>query len=155
MGIFDRIAGTIDDLARDAVTPRDVSEEIALALAYADRGDLTFAEERLLDLTARFPKVASVHAALGAVQARRDDLDAAIASYGRAVDRDGDDARNWFALGALLARARRFEPARDALRKTLALSLDGELRGPAHPAPGPPCPAHGQQGPHAAPRPQA
>ncbi|HVR61952.1 MAG TPA: tetratricopeptide repeat protein, partial [Polyangia bacterium] len=134
MGIFDRIAGTFDELARDAVTPADAREEIALSLAFAERGDLALADERLRDLVARFPKLATAHAALGAVQAQRDDVEAAIASYGRAVDRDGDDARHWFALGTLLGRARRFEPARDAFRKTLALSLDGDLRGQAHAA---------------------
>ncbi|MEA2698399.1 MAG: hypothetical protein QOI66_2670 [Myxococcales bacterium] len=134
MGFFDRIAGTIDELTRDAVTPTDVKEELALAAAYADRGDLAIAEERLRELAERFPKVGAVHAQLGDVQARRGDTEAAIASYGRAVDREGDDARHWFGLAVLLARAGRFEPARDAFRKTLALSLDGDLRGQAHAA---------------------
>ncbi|HXI60854.1 MAG TPA: dynamin family protein [Polyangia bacterium] len=134
MGFFDRIAGTIDELTRDAVTPTDVKEELALAAAYADRGDLAIAEERLRALAERFPKVGAVHAQLGDVQGRRGDTEAAIASYGRAVDREGDDARHWFGLAGLLAQAGRFEPARDAFRKTLALSLDGELRGQAHAA---------------------
>jgi tetratricopeptide (TPR) repeat protein len=134
MGFLDRLAGTLDDLTRDAGTPTDAREEITLALAFADRGDLALGEERLQALAQRFPKLAAVHAALGDVQARRGDSDAAVASYGRAVDRDGDNPRHWFALGALLARARRFEPARDAFRKTLALSLDGELRAEAQAA---------------------
>src|SRR3954452_8810514 len=119
MGIFDRIAGTLDSLARDENGPAAAREEIELAAAFADRGDLAGAEERLREITERFPRVALGFTRLGAVRARSDALDDAAIAYGRAVDLDPDQREAWFELGELLARLGRFEPARDALRRAL------------------------------------
>jgi len=146
MGIFDRIAGTLDELTRDAGGPADAKEEIELAWAFAERGDLATAEERLRDVTARFPKLGPAFARLGAVLARRGSVDEAIVAYGHAVDLDGDHPADWFALGELLSRAGRFEPARDAFRRTLALSVDTPERGHAHAALGRLYAAHGHLG---------
>ncbi|HET6280510.1 MAG TPA: tetratricopeptide repeat protein, partial [Polyangia bacterium] len=146
MGIFDRIAGTLDELTRDAGGPADAKEEIELAWAFAERGDLATAEQRLRDVAARFPNLAPAFARLGAVLARRGSVDEAIAAYGRAVDLDGDHPADWFALGELLSRAGRFEPARDAFRRTLALAVDGPDRGRAHAALGRLYAAHGHLG---------
>ena len=68
------------------------------------------------------------------MRARRGAHDDAAAAYGRAVDLDADDIDAWFELGELLARLRRFEPARDALRRALTLSIDPAERGRAHAA---------------------
>jgi Flp pilus assembly protein TadD/GTP-binding protein EngB required for normal cell division len=135
MGIFDRIAETlVDGLGRDPSSPATAKEEIELALGFADRGDLATAEERLREISQRFPRLALGFARLGEVRARRGALDQAAAAYGRAVDLDPDDGAAWFELGDLLARLGRFEPARDALRRALMLSIDPAERGRAHAA---------------------
>jgi Flp pilus assembly protein TadD/GTP-binding protein EngB required for normal cell division len=58
----------------------------------------------------------------------RGDHEAASAAFGRAVDRDAASAEAWWGLGEALARLDRFEPARDALRRALTLSLSPERR---------------------------
>ena len=47
-----------------------------------------------------------------------------MTAFGRAVDLDGARADPWYALGETLARLGRTEPARDALRRALTLSLE-------------------------------
>jgi tetratricopeptide (TPR) repeat protein/GTP-binding protein EngB required for normal cell division len=129
MGIIDRIAGTLDELAGDGSDARD---EIGLAVAMADRGDLEEAEARLADVAARFPKLGPAFFHLGRVRARRDHLEEAVTAFGKAVDLDRDVPAAWAALGDVLARLGRTEPARDALRHALALATSAELRGRAH-----------------------
>jgi tetratricopeptide (TPR) repeat protein/GTP-binding protein EngB required for normal cell division len=130
MGIIDRIAGTLDELAGDG--DGAALEEIALAVAMADRGDLADAEARLADVSSRFPTLGPALFHLGRLRARRGALEEAVTALGKAVDLDGDVAAPWAALGEALARLGRAEPARDALRKALVLSTDAALRGRAH-----------------------
>ena len=47
-----------------------------------------------------------------------------MTAFGRAVDLDSVRADSWYALGDTLARLGRTEPARDALRRALTLSLE-------------------------------
>ena len=130
MGIIDRIAGTLDELAGDGdAGPR---EEIALAAALIDRGDLEDAESRLRAVAARFPKLGPAFFHLGRARALRDDLEGAVTAFGKAVDLDREIPEAWAALGDALARLGRTEPARDALRHALALAPAAELRGRAH-----------------------
>jgi tetratricopeptide (TPR) repeat protein/GTP-binding protein EngB required for normal cell division len=133
MGILDRIAGTLEGLSGDAGLAA-AKDDIALAMAFADRGELVEAESRLGDVTTRFPTLAIGFLRLGEVKARRGALDDAVAALGRAVDLDGDSAAAWYALGEALRRLARTEPARDALRRALALAVEPELRGRAHAA---------------------
>jgi tetratricopeptide (TPR) repeat protein len=134
MGIFDRIADSIDGLTRDPDNAAAAREEIELAMGFADRGDLPAAEQRLQEITQRFPRLASGFVRLGELRARRGAFDEAAAAYGRAVDLDPDQLEAWFELGESLARLGRFEPARDALRHALTRSFDPAERGRAHAA---------------------
>ncbi|MDB4982451.1 MAG: hypothetical protein JWM82_3203, partial [Myxococcales bacterium] len=90
MGIIKRIAGTLDELAGDGDAA--VREEISLAAALAERGDVADAEARLRDVAVRAPRLPAVHFQLGRVLARRGALDEAVVAFGRAVDLDGDNA---------------------------------------------------------------
>ena len=82
----------------------------------------------LFDLTRRVPDAADAFLALGALRAQRGALEEAVAPLGRAVDLDGGNAGAWCALGEALAGLGRLDPARDALRRTLALAIDADLR---------------------------
>jgi GTP-binding protein EngB required for normal cell division/Tfp pilus assembly protein PilF len=132
MGLFDRIAGTLDGLARDE-SDRD-AEELDAAMALAGQGDLAAAELQLRDITERRPRLARAFARLGEVLVRRGADEEAATAYGRAVDLDSENIDAWFELGELLARLRRFEPARDALRRALTLSFDPAERARAYAA---------------------
>jgi GTP-binding protein EngB required for normal cell division len=144
MGFLDRIAGTLEGLSGDAGAA--AKEEVALAAAFADRGDLAEAESRLVDLAARFPRLAVAALRLGQVQARRGALEQAVSALGRSVDLAGDDPEAWYSLGETLRRLGRTEPARDALRRALALAIDPALRGRTHAALGQVHAAAGQLG---------
>jgi tetratricopeptide (TPR) repeat protein len=130
MGIIDRIAGTLDELAGDG--DAGAREEIALAAALIDRGDLEDGEARLRAVAARFPKLGPAFFHLGRARALRGDLEDAVTAFGKAVDLDRDIPEAWAALGEALARLGRTEPARDALRHALALASSTELRGRTH-----------------------
>jgi Flp pilus assembly protein TadD/GTP-binding protein EngB required for normal cell division len=132
MGIIDRIAGTLDELAGDG--DAGAREEIALAAAMIERGDVDEAERRLLGVVARFPKLGPAFFHLGRARARRGALEEAVTALGKAVDLERDVPEAWAALGDALARLGRTEPARDALRHALALAATAELRGRAHAA---------------------
>jgi len=136
MGLFDRIAGTLEGLGRDTDAEADelANQEIDAAMTVAGAGDLATAEDRLRAVTEARPRLARGFKRLGEVRARRGAPDEAAAAYGRAVDLDADDIDAWFELGELLARLGRFEPARDALRRALTLSIDPAERGRAHAA---------------------
>src|SRR6185295_7025597 len=112
MGIIDRIAGTLDELAGEG--DARAREEIGLALAMAERGDAADAEARLEDVTRRFPALPPAWMHLGRLRAARGALDDAVTALGKAVDLDGGYAEAWSGLGATLARLGRTEPARDA-----------------------------------------
>lgn len=130
MGILDRIAGTLDDLVAgdDAQSETRAREELALARAFIDRGDLSEAEARIDEVAKRHPRLPTVFVARGELANRRRDDDAAASAFGRAVDLDGGDAEAWLQLGQALARLQRFEPARDALRRALAQTLSPPQR---------------------------
>src|SRR6266700_4112975 len=146
MGLFDRLTSTLDGLGRGDEAERVAGEEIDLALAFADRGDLAEAERRLRAVSEKLPHLARVFASLGDVLARRGAYDEAASAYGRLVNLDPDDIHAWFELGDLLARLGRFEPARDALRRALTRALDPAERGRAHAALGRLYAAHGALG---------
>jgi tetratricopeptide (TPR) repeat protein/GTP-binding protein EngB required for normal cell division len=122
VGIIERIAGTLDELAGEGEAA--AREEVALAVAQAERGDVGDAEARLTDVIARFPKLAVAHLHLGRLRVTRGALDDAVTALGRAVDLDGDSAAAWAWLGEALARLGRTEPARDALRRAAALTTE-------------------------------
>ena len=122
MGILDRIAGTLDELTGD--TDAGAAAEVTRAQALAEGGDLDGAEAALRAATQQFPRYAPGFVALGGLQVRREKLDDAVTAFGRAVDLDGSQAEAWYALGDALARLGRTEPARDALRRALALGLE-------------------------------
>jgi len=129
MGIFDRIAGTLDELVGDnGDTEARARDEIALARGFAERGQYDEAAERLADLARRHPRLAEIPAAQGELAAKRGDDEGAVAAFGRAVDLHFGDAMAWLGLGQALARLGRFEPARDALRRALTQSLPDDAR---------------------------
>jgi tetratricopeptide (TPR) repeat protein/GTP-binding protein EngB required for normal cell division len=132
MGILDRIAGTLDELTGDAEA--DIAAEIDRARELAAVGDVEAAERTLADLAQRQPKSAAVARAQGGFRAGQGDLEGAALAYGRAVDLDNDSPETWQALGDTLAALGRTEPARDALRRALALGLDARLRARAYAA---------------------
>jgi len=114
VGIFDRIAGTLDELVGDnGDTETRARDEIALARGFAERGQHEEAAERLADLARRHPRLGEVPAAQGELAAKRGDDEAAVAAFGRAVDLNIGAAMSWQGLGQALARLERFEPARD------------------------------------------
>ena len=94
------------------------------AQGLADNGDLDGAEAALRAAAQQFPRYAPAFVAIGALDERRGNLEAAVTAYGRAVDIDGDRADSWYALGDALARLGRTEPARDALRRALTLGIE-------------------------------
>jgi tetratricopeptide (TPR) repeat protein/GTP-binding protein EngB required for normal cell division len=123
VGIIDRIAGTLDELAGEGGEAA-AREEVALAVAQGERGDVADAEERLASVIVRFPRLAVAHLELGRLRAGRGALDDAVTALGRAVDLDGDSAAAWAWLGETLARLGRTEPARDALRRAATLTTE-------------------------------
>ncbi len=129
MGLLDRLTATLS--GADAA-PDGVREEITVALAQADRGELAQAEARLVALGIRWPDVAQVFVALGEVRVRRGDDDGAVVAFGRAVDRSSGAIDAWLGLGEVLARLGRAAPARDALRRVLSSATDNPRRARAH-----------------------
>ena len=122
MGILDRITGTLEELTGD--TDAAAAAEVTRAQGLADNGDLDGAEAALRAAAQQFPRYAPAFVAIGALDERRGNLEAAVTAYGRAVDIDGDRADSWYALGDALARLGRTEPARDALRRALTLGIE-------------------------------
>lgn len=124
MGIFDRIADRLETLARAGDDEAAAVDELALVRGLADRGDLASAELRLEEIAARHPRLGPVHAVRGEILERRGDLGGAAESYGRACNLESDRGEYWEALGRTLAALGRLEPARDALRRALALGIE-------------------------------
>ncbi|HVZ72862.1 MAG TPA: tetratricopeptide repeat protein, partial [Polyangia bacterium] len=129
MGIIERIAGTLDELTGDGDAA--AREEVALASAQAERGDVAAAEARLRDVASRYPRLGAAPLELGRVLMARGALEEAVTAFGRATNLDAESAASWTALGDALARLGRGEPAREALRRALALAMDPTLRGRA------------------------
>jgi tetratricopeptide (TPR) repeat protein len=130
VGLFDRIAGTLEGIGgSDAL-----DDEIASARALADAGGQAAAEARLEELAARAPRAAAVLLALGDLKRGRGALEDAVDVYGRAVDAEPGNAEAWTSLGETLAALDRGEPARDALRRALTLAFDPQQRARAHAA---------------------
>jgi Flp pilus assembly protein TadD/GTP-binding protein EngB required for normal cell division len=132
MGIFDRIAGRLDELSGDRRAAIDA--EIARARTLAAEGDASGAERLLDELTDRFPDAADGFLALGELHAARGALEEAIPPLGRAVDLESGRADAWCALGETLSRLGRAEPARDALHRALSLAIEPALRRRGHTA---------------------
>jgi GTP-binding protein EngB required for normal cell division/tetratricopeptide (TPR) repeat protein len=126
MGILDRIAGTLDELTGEGRAA--LADEIARARAQARDGDPAGAEAKLFEITNRAAAAAPAFLALGELRLARGALEEAVAPLGRAVDLEGGNPAAWCALGEALAGLGRNEPARDALRRTLALAVDDDLR---------------------------
>ncbi|HEY6476311.1 MAG TPA: dynamin family protein, partial [Polyangia bacterium] len=126
MGLLDRIAGTLDELTGEGRAA--IADEIARARALADGGDPAAAESRLGEITTTAPDAAPAFLALGELRLRRGALEEAVAPLGRAVDLESGNPAAWCALGEALAGLGRNDPARDALRRTLALAIDAGLR---------------------------
>ncbi len=133
MSVLDRLAAT---LAGVEAVPGDAREQIALALAYAERGALAAAELRLEELARAHGQVGAVWAALGEVRARRDDSEGAASAFSRSVDLYPGAPEAWLGLGEALVRLGRGDPARDALRRVLATTEAPSLRARAHAARG-------------------
>ena len=122
MGILNRIAGTLDELTGD--TDSEAAAAVTRAQALAEAGDIDGGVAALRGTSQRFPRYAPAFVALGELEARRGALGDAVTAFGRAVDLDSVRADSWYALGDTLARLGRTEPARDALRRALTLSLE-------------------------------
>jgi tetratricopeptide (TPR) repeat protein/GTP-binding protein EngB required for normal cell division len=126
MGILDRIAGTLEELTGEGRAA--LADEIARARALAAGGDRSGAEAKLFELTGKAPSAAPAFLALGELRLARGALEEAVAPLGRAVDLESGNPAAWCALGEALAGLGRNDPARDALRRTLALAIDADLR---------------------------
>lgn len=129
MGLFERLTATLvggDPLSDEA------GEEVALALALADRGDFAGAEHRLVAIADAHPRVPAIWVALGEVRARGGHDEGAVTAFGRAVDLSTDAIDGWLGLGEALVRLRRPDPAGDAFRRVLASTSDPSRRARAH-----------------------
>ncbi len=129
MGLFERIAAT---LTGGEVLPEQAREEIELALALADRGELDAAEHRLSELARDHPRAVAVHIALGEVRARRGDDEGSVLAFGRAVDVEVNAIDAHLGLGEALLRLGRLDPARDAFRRVVSRADDASRLGRAH-----------------------
>src|SRR4051794_35664860 len=110
MGLFERVATTF----AGGELPEEARAELDRALAAAERGELEEAVDQLTALAQRLPRSPAILVALGDLQVRRRDDEAAVAAFGRAVDVSVDAVDAWLALGEALVRLRRGDPARDA-----------------------------------------
>jgi GTP-binding protein EngB required for normal cell division/Flp pilus assembly protein TadD len=129
MGLLERLATTLaglDDLSDDQ------RGEIERAFAEESSGDADAAERRLLAAATRWKDVAAIFVALGEVRARAGRDEAAVEAFGRAVDLSAQAVDGWLGLGEALIRLGRFEPAREALRKVLARTIEVRRRARAH-----------------------
>jgi tetratricopeptide (TPR) repeat protein len=129
MGLLERLATTLaglDDLSDDQ------RGEIERAFAEESSGDVDAAERRLLAASTRWKDAAAIFVALGEVRARAGRDEAAVEAFGRAVDLSAQAVDGWLGLGESLIRLGRFEPAREALRKVLARTIEVRRRARAH-----------------------
>jgi len=104
-----------------AKNPDDPKINVALGLAYLDRGDDARALERLQHAVKVAPDSAEAHNWLGVVLLDRSDFPQGIAALRKAVALDPKYARAYANLGSALAKSGEFEEAEAVFRKALAL----------------------------------
>ncbi|MDX2022436.1 MAG: dynamin family protein [Deltaproteobacteria bacterium] len=132
MGWLDRIASKINAELQPQTLSEDERGQLALALAYLDRGDLKDAEDRLRPLLAQHPRRADVLMAAGRLAWAQNDLEQAVVLFGRAVDGAPETTNAWLSLCELLLLLRRYEPALDAARKVMLLAENATTLARAH-----------------------
>jgi tetratricopeptide (TPR) repeat protein len=96
----------------------------SLGRALADAGRLAEAQRALERTVALSPRFAGAHLALADVRLRRDDLDAAEASYRRVLELDASSPAAWNNLGTIAGRRGRAAEAIALYRR--ALEADGD-----------------------------
>ena len=104
-----------------AKNPDDAKINVALAVAYLDRGDAARALERLQHAVKVAPDSAEAHNWLGVVLLDRSDFPQGIAALRKAIALDPKYARAYANLGSALAKSGEFEEAEAVFRKALAL----------------------------------
>jgi len=106
----------------EKVAPSDLhylEAQFFLGLCRYQTGDFSGAEKSFQTVAAGVP-LNEVYNNLGAAQSQRQELDAAAASYRKALDGDSADPDFHFNLGLALWKARRFAQAADSFRAALA-----------------------------------
>jgi tetratricopeptide (TPR) repeat protein len=104
-----------------AKNPNDAKVNVALGMAYFERGDDARALERLRHAVKVAPDSAEAHNWLGVVLLDRSDFPQGIAALRKAVALDPKYARAYANLGSGLAKSGEFEEAEAVFRKALAL----------------------------------
>ncbi|HEY0712751.1 MAG TPA: tetratricopeptide repeat protein, partial [Polyangia bacterium] len=129
MGLLDRLATT---LAGGEELPDEPRAEVERAFAEGAAGDWPAAVRRLRVATERHRDQPALFVALGEACEGAGDDEAAVEAFGRAVDLTPHAVDGWLGLGEALVRLGRYEPAREALRKVLARTLEPSRRARAH-----------------------
>ena len=104
-----------------AKNPDDPKVNVALGVAYLERGENARALERLQHAVKVAPDSAEAHNWLGVVLLDRSDFPQGIAALRKAVALDPKYARAYANLGLALAKSGEFEEAEAVFRKALAL----------------------------------
>jgi tetratricopeptide (TPR) repeat protein len=104
-----------------AKNPDDPKVNVALGLAYFDRGDAALALERLQHAVKVAPDSAEAHNWLGVVLLDKADFPQGIAALRKAVVLDPKYTRAYANLGSALAKSGEFDEAVAVFRKALAL----------------------------------
>jgi len=132
VGFFDRLS----EIAGGSREPEGPSreEELAQARVFWDGGQREEARRKLEELAARDARDTSALMLLGTLLREGGAAEEAALAFGRAADRAPAFAEAWCRLGEVLASRGRFEPARDALRRCLALEPSAPLAFVAHAA---------------------
>ena len=104
-----------------ARNPDDPKVNVALALAYFDRGERARALERLQHAVKVAPDSAEAHNWLGVVLLDQSDFPRGIAALRKAVALDSKYTRAYANLGSALAKSGEVEEAVEVFRKALAL----------------------------------
>lgn len=130
MGFFDRLS----DLASGTREPEGPSrqDELEAARALWLGGAHEEARRKLEELASREARDTSALMLLGTLLRDGGAPEEAALAFGRAADRAPTFAEAWCRLGEVLASRGRFEPARDALRRCLALEPPAALAFVAH-----------------------
>jgi tetratricopeptide (TPR) repeat protein/GTP-binding protein EngB required for normal cell division len=132
VGFFDRLS----EIASGAREPEGPSreDELAQARVFWESGQREEARRKLEELAARDARDTSALMLLGTLLRDGGAAEEAALAFGRAADRAPTFAEAWCRLGEVLASRGRFEPARDALRRCLALEPSAPLAFVAHAA---------------------
>ena len=135
MGWLDKIASKITNELGPNALSQDERAELELATALIATGRLDEAQRRLAPLLSVYPRAAAVLVAAGELAHAQHDLEGAVSLFGRAADNAPTDGAAWLRLAEVLLQLGRYEPARDAARKSLDLfdagPGDGLVRGRA------------------------